>query len=121
MDSIDSSISNYYDWALERLLFLSDSVEPISNRIDAELVESGVLLPWDQVSDEDKRAGANRERSRIRREYSAELDSACRDFEAFQQEHLEVFEDSCRGEGDEPLSSMYLPYGGPEILEEIDS
>ena len=118
MDSID----NYCDWALERLLFLSDAVGPITSRIDAELVESGVLLPWDQVSDEDKRAGAKWERSRIRREYSAELDSACRDFEAFQQEHIEVFEDSYRDEGVEPLSFMYLPYGDcPELLEEIDS
>ena len=115
------SIDNYCNWVMERLMVLSDSVDPITSRIDAELVESGVLLPWEQVSYEEKRAGAKWERSRIRREYSVELDSACRDFEAFQQEHVEVLNDCCRCEGEEPLSVMWLPYGGPELLEEIDS
>lgn len=117
MDSID----NYYNWVQQRIVFLADSIDPITSRIDDELVESGVLLPWEQVSEEDMRAGAKWERSRIRREYSAELDSACRDFEAFQHEHLEVLNDCCRCEGEEPLSLMYLPYGGPELLEELDS
>ncbi len=120
MDSID----NYCNWVMERLMVISDSIDPITSRIDAELVESGVLLPWEQVSDEEKRAGAKWERSRIRREYSAELDAACRNFAAFQQEHVEVLNDSCRMEGEEqePLSFMYLPYGDcPELLEEIDS
>ena len=106
MDSID----NYCNWALERLMVLSDSIDPITSRIDAELVESGVLLPWEQVSDEEKRAGVKWERSRIRREYSAELDSACRDFKAFQQEHVEVLNDSCRSEGEEPLYLTLIPY-----------
>ena len=117
-----NSIDNYYEWVMQRIVALSDSIEPITIRIDAELVESGVFLPWEQVSDEEKRAGVKWERSRIRREYSAELDSACRNFEAFQQEHLEVLEDTCRCEGQERLSLMTLPYGDcPEILEEVDS
>jgi len=122
MTSLESSITNYYDWVLERFLILSDAIDPITSSVDAELVELGVLLPWDQVSDEDKYAGAKWDRCRTRREHSTELDSACRDFEAFQKEHLEVLSNACRDEGVEPLSTSYLPYNDcPELLEEVDS
>jgi hypothetical protein len=122
MTSLESSITNYYDWVLERALYLYDAIDPIRSRVDAELVELGVLLPWDQVSDEDKYAGAKWDRCRIRREHCTELDSACRDFDAFQQEHSEVLSNACRDEGVEPLSTSYLPYGDcPELLEEVDS